>query len=235
MGVSYMLKKQPLTAFHANEARRVLLKHIKGYVPHLDHMCVTVSYRAPKKTGVVHLFDGDDNRQLLMLSPIDKIEDHYYNKTGYAKYDLGLSAKHYLNFTMYPWKDGTFGPQKKEIDRYKEDVYGLHSGYFISVDVGDGYYLIFGIASHCKDPRMGTVFANNIYKIIEAGMAYYSYLLPFMKNHVDYELPSIDDAFIKTYNLEQKETAFEQEMIFPGEIRKKATNQGNRTTLKIVR
>lgn len=195
-----MLVKQPITQFHADFAKSVLNKHIKGYVPHLDHMCVSLSYR-PKGMKVFDFDNEDNNRRLLMLSPIDKIEDHYYNQTGYAKYDLGLSAEHYTKFTMYPWSDGTFGPLKNEIDRYKEEVYGLHAGYFISVDIGDDFYLIFGIASHCKDPKMKTIFANSIAKIVEVGMAYYSYLRPVMSEHVDFILPNQSDS---VYSLSKK-------------------------------
>lgn len=195
-----MLLKQPLTQFYAEQAKKVLNSHIKGYVPNLDHMCVTVSYR-PQESKVVSLHNDDDNRRLLMLSPIDKIEDHYYNKSGYAEYDQGLSSKHYTNFTMYPWSDGTFGSKKYLIDRYKEEVYGLHAGHFLSVPLSNSFYLVFGIASHCKDPRMTSIFTKNMFKIIEAGLAYYSYLRPIMANHVSYELPNPSSShFLKRYN-----------------------------------
>ncbi len=95
-----MLIKQPITQFHADKAKKVLMRHIKGFLPNLDHMCITVSYQQSNSTNITNLFNVDDNRSLLMLSPIDKIEHHYYNKTGYAKYDLGLSSRHYMNFTM---------------------------------------------------------------------------------------------------------------------------------------
>ncbi len=192
----FMLIKQPLTEFYAQEAKKVFLDHIKDYVVGLDHMCVTVSYQ-PNSKKVIDLFNEDKNRNLLMLSPIDKIENHYYNETTYAKYDLGLSVKLYKKFTIYPWTDGTYGKNKNAIDSLKERVYGLYSGHFISLNMGNGVYIVFGIASHCKDPKIKTLFINNLFRIIEAGCAYYSYLKPVMQDHTDFNLPEVSNVFLK--------------------------------------
>lgn len=189
-----MLHKQPITQFRSDVAKKILKNHIEGFIPHLDHMCVTIS--CPQDNRILSI-DDDNNRNLLMLSPIEKVENHYYNQTDFSKYDQGLSSKLYQQFAFYPWSDGTFGAKKHEIDRYKEEIYGLYAGHFVSVKFDENYYLIFGIASHCKDPMMKTIFANNIPKLAEAGLAFYSYLKPYFAEHTDIILPELKANLIK--------------------------------------
>ena len=149
--------------------------YAKGIIKNLDHLCVSLA-----------LSDGT----LLMISPIAKVEDHYYS-SKFAKFDFGLSDKLYKGYSFYSWKDGTLGPYKEQADTIKEEVYNLYSGHFVSEKIGD-CYLIFGIASYCKDPRMTTIFMNNIDTIRQAGMYFYMRLRSKLQEHTDKVLPLVD-------------------------------------------
>ncbi len=66
---------------------------------------------------------------------------------------------------------------------------------------------------------MATIFANNVCKIIEAGLGYYSYLKPVLLEHVDIQLPNISETLLESYDIDQEDDFEEKRIIYAGSPR----------------